>query len=304
MHTQWWAAPVLGLFLGLLGVCPSVFAQAASQDTVIARFRDARALAADPLGRVYVADAGRDVVRVLDRDGDEQGSLGGAGTRAGEFDSPTDVDPTNGQTVWVADAGNGRVQHFSSEGLYLEAMPVGPSFLEGGDQRFLDDGRDGAAVQGDGRPIAVASTSGDVVFAIDGRNDRLLKWDEQRRLGPLIGSVGRGDAPQRPVALALDGTRRLYVADGAEEGRVLAYDLFGTFLERLDTPPLSALQALTMHRGRLWIVCDRRVFVWNPDTRTVTEHPVDLPVPLMDAARRGDDLFLLTSTRLYRRPAW
>lgn len=303
MHIRWWAVPVLGLFLGLIGFCPPVLAQEAAQDTVIARFRDARALAVDPLGRLYVADAGRDVVRLLDRAGTGQGTLGGAGTRAGEFDSPADVDPTNGQTVWVADAGNGRVQHFSSEGLYLEAMPVGPSFLEGGDQRFLDDGRDGAAVQGDGRPIAVASTSGDVVFAIDERNDRLLKWDEQRRPERLVGPVGRDDAPQRPVALALDGTRRLYVADGAE-GRVLAYDLFGTFLERLDTPPLSALQALTMHRGRLWIVCARRVFVWNPDTRTVTEHPVDLPAPLMDAARRGDDLFLLTSTRLYRRPAW
>ncbi|HKL88009.1 MAG TPA: hypothetical protein VJ884_03315, partial [Salinibacter sp.] len=85
MQTQWWAAPVLGLFLGLLGLCPPVLAQTAAQDTVIARFRDARALATDPLGRVYVADAGRDVVRVFNRDGDEQGSLGGAGTRAGEF---------------------------------------------------------------------------------------------------------------------------------------------------------------------------------------------------------------------------
>jgi len=303
MQTQWWAAPVLGLFLGLLGLCPPVLAQTAAQDTVIARFRDARALATDPLGRVYVADAGRDVVRVLDRDGDEQGSLGGAGTRAGEFDSPTDVDPTNGQTVWVADAGNGRVQHVSSEGLYLEAMPVGPSFLEGGNQRFLDDGRDGATVQGDGRPIAVVSTSGDVVFAIDGRNDRLLKWDEQRRPEPLVGSVGQGDAPQRPVALALDGTRRLYVADGAGGG-VLVYDLFGTFLQRLDTPSFPARQALSVHRGRLWIVCARRVFVWDPDTRTVTEHPVDLPARLVDAARRGDDLFLLTPTRLHRRPVW
>jgi DNA-binding beta-propeller fold protein YncE len=205
--------------------------------------------------------------------------------------------------VWVADAGNGRVQHVSTEGLYLEAVPVGASALEEGGPRFLDDGRDGAAVQGSGRPIAVASTSGDEVFVVDGRSDRLLTWDEQRRPEPLIGNVGRADAPQRPVALALDGTRRLYVAD-RERQAVLAYDLFGTLLRRLDTPPLPALQTLTMHRGRLWIVCAERVFVWTPATGAVTEHAVDLPAPLVDAARRGDDLFLLTATRLYRRASW
>lgn len=294
---------LLGVLLGLGGSVLPVHAQAVPADTVIARFRDARALAVDPLDRLYVADAGRDVVRVLDRSGAEQGTLGGSGTRSGEFDGPADVDPTNGQTVWVADAENGRVQHFSSEGLYLEAMPVGAAFLEGDGQRFLDDGRDGAAVQGGGRPIAVASTSGDEVFAIDGRHDRLLKWDEQRRPERLVGPVGREDAPQRPVALALDGTRRLYVADQAQSA-VLAYDLFGTFLTRVGTPRLSNLRALSMHGGRLWIVCAGRVFVWNPATRSVTEHTIDLPAPLVDAARRGDDLFLLTATRLHRRPAW
>jgi len=303
MRTRKWAGLLLSMLLGVAGCYGPVHAQEAPPDTVLARFGDARALAVDPLGRLYVADAGRDVVRILDRAGTEQGTLGGAGTRAAEFDEPVDVDPTNGQTVWVADAGNGRLQHFSADGLYLEAMPVGRSFLEESGKRFLDDGRDGAAVQGDGRPIAVASTSGDEVFAVDGRNDLLLKWDEQRRPERLFGPVGRAEAPRWPVALALDGTRRLYVADRAQNA-VLVYDLFGTFLHRLDTPPLSNLQALTMHRGHLWIVCAGRVFVWDRDTRAVTEHAVNLPAPLVDAVRRGDDLFLLTPTRLYRRPAW
>lgn len=301
MHNRWWTGVVVGVLLGLVG--GTVAAQPAAPDTVLARFRDAQALAVDPLGRLHVADAGRDVVRILDRTGNSLGTLGGAGTRAGEFDSPSDVDPTNGQTLWVADAGNGRVQHFSADGLYLEALAVGPSVLEGGGQRFLDDGRDGAAVQGDGRPIAVASTSGDEVFAIDGRNDRVLKWNEQRRPERFVGAVGGADAPRRPVALALDGTRRLYVADREREA-VLAYDLFGSLVGRLATPPLPTVQALSMHRGRLWIVCAERVFVWDPATRTAAEHGVDLPAPLVDAVQRGDELFLLTPTRLYRRSAW
>jgi hypothetical protein len=105
------------------------------------------------------------------------------------------------------------------------------------------------------------------------------------------------------VALALDGTRRLYVADRDHEA-VLAFDLFGSFVERLDIPPLPSIQALAMHRGRLWIVCPERVFVWTPDKGTTTEYNLDLPAPLVDAAGRGEALFLLTATTLYRRPLW
>jgi hypothetical protein len=304
MRTLWWAGLVLGTLLGLCAAGNAAHAQAGTADTVVARFRDARALATDPLGRLYVADAGRDVVRILDRTGTQVGSFGGAGTRAGEFDAPTDVDPTNGQTVWVADAGNGRVQHLSAEGLFLEAMPVGPSFLEENEQRVLDDGRDGASVQGDGRPIAVASTSGDDVFSIDGRTDALLTWDDRRRPERLLSPLGAdAGVPRRPVALALDAPNRLYVADRGRRA-VLAYDLFGIFHERVPTPPLPNLQALSMHRGRLWIVCSGRVFVWNPADGTTSEHAVDLPDPLVDAAGRGEDLFLLTATTLYRRALW
>jgi hypothetical protein len=295
----------LAVLLGLIGGVPQpVQSQEAVDSTVIARFRDAQALAVDPMGRLYVADAGRDVVRVLDRTGAEQGTFGGGGTRAGQFDRPTDVDPTNGQAIWVADAGNGRVQRFSEEGLYLEAFPVGSSFREGREQRVFDDGRDGATVQGEGRPIAVTSSSSDETFVIDDRSSAVLKWDAQRRPERIIGPTGQREGGlRRAVALALDGTRRLYVADRAQKA-VLAFDPFGSFVKRLSTPSLPEVQALSMHRGRLWIVCPRRVFVWSPETGTTAEHAVDLPAPLVDAARQGDDLFLLTQQHLYRRTPW
>jgi len=300
----WEASVLLGLLFGLACAgAPPAAAQLDSSRTELARFRDAQALAVDPRDRLYVADAGHDVVRILDRTGAVLETLGGSGTRAGEFDGPADVDPTNGQSVWVADADNGRAQRFSEEGLFLEALPVGPSVLEGGEQRAVDDGRDGAAVQGGGRPIAVVSTSGDDTFIIDGRSNAVLKWDDQRQPDRLL-SAGWGDgAVERPVALALDGTRRLYVADRAQQA-VLSFDLFGTFVKRLDTPALPNVQALAMQRGRLWIVCPDRVFVWRPESGATTEHAVDLPAPLVDAVQRGDDLFLLTATTLYRRAAW
>lgn len=302
-------APIAPVFLVmafslLAGGLTPVHAQPSEEVELIARFREAKALASAPTGRLYVADAGRDVIRVLDREGTSHVTLGGSGTRAGEFDDPSDVDPTNGLTVLVADAGNGRVQRFTEEGQYLEAVPIGRGFLDGREQRVYDDGRDGASVQGPGEPIAVASSSGDETFVIDSRNNVVLKWDEQRRPERVIGPFSPpSGAMTEPVALALDGNRRLFVGDRGQ-GAVLAFDLFGTFDQRIDTPALPDIQALTMDRGRLWIVCPDRVFVWNPETNTTVEHPVDVPAPLLDAARRGDEVFLLTATHLYRRSLW
>ena len=267
------------------------------------QFQNATALALDPRGQLYVADAGRDAVVLLSSEGGTQAVLGGSGTRAGQFLGPADVDPTNGQTLYVADAGNGRLQRFSEELQYLEALPVGRAFEEGRALRAFDDGRDGSSVQGSGRPIAVGSSPGDHTFAIDEEAGVVLKWDEQRRPERIIGgAVQRRGRLLRPVALALEGSRRLYVADRGRE-EVLVYDRFGTFMQTLALSPLPDVRALTFRRGRLWIVCPQRVFIWNPETRQAIEHAVALPSPLVDVAPSADGIYLLTATRLWKRPA-
>mgnify|MGYP006279603761 CR=1 FL=1 len=289
------------LLLLLMGPWMAVYAQNESKPTVLARFQEAAALDVDPRGRLYVADAGRDVVQILDAEGTVHATLGQSGTRAGEFDDPVDLDATNGQTLLVADAGNGRIQRFSSEWQYLEALPVGSTFGGEWGQRAFDDGRDGSTVQGQGRPLAVASSDGDETFVIDGRDGVVVKFDAQRRAERIIGSGMGGGGLQEPVALALDGARRLYVAD-AEQEAVLAYDLFGTFIERVATPSLPGIRAVSVHRERLWIVCPDRVMIWDPETESTTEHSISLEAPLVDVARQGDDLFLLTSKEMSRLP--
>lgn len=267
------------------------------------RFEAAQALAVDPRGQLYVADAGRDAVVVLSPDGREHATLGGTGMRAGQFLDPADIDPTNGQALFVADAGNGRLQRFSDELQYLESLPVGRGFEEGQTVRAFDDGRDGSDVQGEGRPIAVGSSVGNHTFAIDERAGVVLKWDEQRRPEQVIGGwARRAGRLEQPVALALEGSRRLFVAD---QGRaaVVVYDRFGTFEQELPTPPLPNVRALAFRQGRLWIVCPDRVFVWHPTGGRVAEHPIDLPAPLVDVAPFSEGVYLLTPTRLWVRDA-
>ncbi|MCS3612075.1 hypothetical protein [Salinibacter ruber] len=66
----------------------------------------------------------------------------------------------------------------------------------------------------------------------------------------------------------------------------------------------AAVQVLAVHRGRLWVVCPRRVLVWDRAVGVVAEHTVDPGEPLVDVAVYQDRAYLLTETRLLRRPAW
>lgn len=227
--------------------------------------------------------------------------LGGSGTRPGEFDLPSDVDPTNGQLILVADAYNGRIQRFSEEGQYLESLPIGQLDRGGGDGWTFQDERDGGTVQGDGHPVAVARDDEGTIFVLDARTRRLLTWSDLGRSGRI--SEAGGGRLQDPVALAVGNGQRVYVADVGTEA-VLVYDSFGTFLRRLTLPPLPSIRALTVHRGRLYIVCAERVLVWDRRDGLVAEHRVTLKEPLVDAALRDDGLYLLTPTRLLRRARW
>lgn len=266
-----------------------------------ARFEGARALAADPQGRLYVADAGRDVVDVFGPDSIRQAVLGGGGSRAGALDTPSDVDPTNGQLVLVADTYNGRVQRLSTEGQYLESLPVGRTGRRTAGEWTFQDGQGGAPVQGDGRPIGVVRDDEGAVFVLDSRNRQVWKWSDVGRAQAVVS--GRGGRLQDPVALALGPDRRLYVADAGREA-VLIYDAVGTFRGRVPGLAPAAAQALAVHRGRLWVVCPRRVLVWDRAAGVVAEHTVDLGEPLVDVAVYQDRVYLLTATRLLRRPAW
>lgn len=292
------------LLIGAL--CAIVSSTAAAQSVkgnpsgqIIARFEDARALAVDPGGFLYVADAGPNVVVMLDSEGERQQVLGGSGTRAGEFDTPSDVDPTNGQVIVVADAYNGRVQRFSEDGQYLEALPVGRVQTSEGPGRAFDDGRDGSAVQGNGRPISVASTGNGSSYVLDQRNRAVHRWNELSGAERINGgSSGRGRLDD-PVSLAIGKRGRIYVADAGRE-KVLVFQRFGTFLRVLPVPNLPDLQSVATHDRRVWITTSDGLIIWNQRTKSVRERTFPLEEALVDTARKNTGLYVLTGTRLIR----
>lgn len=279
-------------------------AEGSSQGVTVARFDGATAVALDPKGRIYVADARRSAVVMLAPDGTVTQTFGGAGTRPGQFDAPSDLDPTNGLTVWIADAGNGRLQHLSQDGQFLEALPVG----EAGDgsarrQPVYDASRSADAPMADGEPIAVATTSANEPIVIDARRAVVMKWDAQRRPETIVGGFGGGRGALRdPVDLALDRDR-LYVAD-RERAAILVYDQFGTYDRTLPLSPdaeLDDVRALQVRDGWLWMASGRRVVRSRIDAgaETVVATAAE---PIVDLAVGPSDLYLLTDSRLLRLP--
>jgi len=264
----------------------------------LAAFDDARALAIDPRGRLYVADAGRDIVAILNTGGMRLHTLGGSGVRPGRLTEPLDVDPTNGLQLLVADAGNGRIQRFSSEGQFLESLPLHrPAKTKPSGSVFEQD-RESLAAGASGRPTAVVSTSDQNILALDGHHRALLRWDSTRRVEVLASANAVGSTALRdPVALALNANRRLYIADAEA---ILVFDRFGTFIRRLDLPGAgTSVRALAVHNQRLWIIRPRSLVALSPDTgRVLRTHAVRLDAPLVDAAFDDSQLYLLTATTL------
>lgn len=265
---------------------------------VIARFEDATSLAIDPSGRLYVTDGGADAVVQLSSDGTVQARYGGPGTQPGTFDDPADLDPTNGLALYVADAGNARVQRFARSFQFLEAIPVGRSSGAAANPTY--DRQDaGGFSDGTGRPIAVAVSDADELFVVDAAENHVVHWGPRRREPRAIGGFEAGPGALRePVALALGPDDRLFVADRGHNA-IVVFDSFGNFLTTIAEGLADDANALRIIDGTLWLIGAESVQMLDLRGRIGRRWSVQLGAPLVDAGCHAGQTYLLVSNQLY-----
>ena len=291
--TRWTGVACLVGLAGLVGLASlgACSGPHASPETlpdgavVIARFGEARALDSDGAGRLYVADAARSTVIVLDTAGALVRRLGGT-DRA--FLDVSDVDPTNGQAIFVADAGTGRIVRFTAEGRAAETIDVP-------DLAALDrfDTRDEPSP---GRPIAVGAGPGNEVYVLDSERNHVLRWAASRQLDRLLGrgATGAGARLASPTALAVTDAGSVVVADGA---RAVVFGALGGLEGTVPAGGLATIVNVSItDRGTLYVGADAIREADEP-VRTV-----ELGEALVDATRSGAFLYVLTRTRLIRLP--
>ncbi len=81
--------------------------------TIKGDFSKPAGIAIDVQGSLYVSDASRSIIHVLDKDGNKLESIGRFGWKKGEFDNPLDVCLDSQLRLYIADTGNNRIQRFS-----------------------------------------------------------------------------------------------------------------------------------------------------------------------------------------------
>ncbi len=255
---------------------------------VLARFEDARALAATPDGTLYVVDAGASVVYRLGV-GEGPAVFGGAGTGDGALLDPVDVDPTNGQAVFVADEA-GTVTHFTIEGRAAETVAV-PEVEASRAARAVGPVPSEAPR---GRPLAVAAGTDGSLYVVEAERGVVLRLNGQRSVERVLGGSGAGALAQ-PVGLALGRDGVLFVAD---RGRrvVQPFDAFGA--PGAAIPVEGAPVAVSVAGDSLVVVTPSSVAVHTADGRRQRVVAVDVGEPLVDAVLSPSGLFVLTRTRL------
>ncbi len=270
----------------------------------IASFDEAVALDIDPTGVVYVVDAGAHALLRLEPDGTRIQQLGGPGEGEGQFDTPADIDVTNGLVLIVADAANGRVQRFSREFLFLESLTVDAGASEqqdvfGSEPAYRQQSRD-LDEAGTGRPIGLVTADDNSMYILDEVENVVQLWDPQRNFVRSIGAYDQGDGSLvEPVALALSEAGSVFVADRGREA-VVVYDAFGGFDRTMADGLAKDAQALFISDGLLLLVLPEKLLVYQARGLLEKTLKVNLGMEIKDVAIHNEDLYLLSEQGLYK----
>lgn len=210
-------------------------------------FTAAEAVSADLFGNVYVLDAAESLLRVFDARGRQLAGVGGPGWENQQFDRPTGLDARTGIAVYVADMGNNRVSRFDRDLAWMAALR----------------GDDGSIDPGFGYPVDVAQSALEQLFILDGENSRVLALRGFNTVERVFGGVESGAGRlQDPVALASDGSERLYVL---ESGRVVVFDHFGNYLRQFGAGRFTDAQGLAVGEAGLLVVTPDVLLLFSPD---------------------------------------
>ena len=184
---------------------------------------------------VAVADSGNHRIHVMTDLGFFQDYLGGRGAKPGLLVSPAGLAMSPEGDLWVADAGNHRVQKLRVIRDDIAAVLGQPLAVIGGLEtpsalavdskgnlyvtdngrvrKFSPQGRQLASWDRFEMPSGIAVGPGDVVYVADSGSHRIQAFDVS---GRLLHQWGTGQL-EAPMGLAVDRAGNLYVADSGND---------------------------------------------------------------------------------------
>jgi DNA-binding beta-propeller fold protein YncE len=188
-----------------------------SYGTGAGQFETPIGIAIDSSGNVYIADEHNHRIEKFDSSGSfisawgwgvQDGAMqyetctsscqaGISGSGNGQFSAPYGLATDSSGNVYVVDAGNNRIEKFSSSGAYLTKWGSPGS----GDSQFNN-------------PAGVATDSSGYIYVVDGGNNRIEKFSASGVYLAEWGSYGSGDGQfHAPEGIAIDSSSNVYVGD-------------------------------------------------------------------------------------------
>ncbi|HTW42954.1 MAG TPA: LamG-like jellyroll fold domain-containing protein [Solirubrobacteraceae bacterium] len=166
--------------------------------------------------------------------------FGEAGAGAGQLRFPADVAVDADGDVWVADAGNNRIEEFSPTGEYLRQL--------------------GTAGSGEGQlqdPTALALDSAGDVWVADAGNHRVDEFSEHGEYIRSLGTLGTGEGQLEYLGgIALNGHGDVWVSD-TSNGRLEEFSPEGEHLASIGgglESPLHQPKGLAVSpNGDIWV---------------------------------------------------
>ncbi len=201
-------------------------------------FRNARGISVDPIGAIYVADTGDNLLMRFNPSGDSTGEVGGYGSGDYQFDMPYDVCADNGVEIYVADYNNNRIVRFDRTLANVASLSTHQSNDDS--KRF-------------GYPSGVAISRLGDLFICDDENIRIVKVNTFSTVERTFGGYGEGEGTlTMPRQISIGPNDDVYVSD---KGRVAVYDNFGNYLSSIGDGILKNPTGIGIGDGILG-VCD------------------------------------------------
>jgi YD repeat-containing protein len=168
-------------------------------------------------------------------------AFGSEGTGNGQFKQPSGVAVDSSGNLWVVDAGNNRLEKFSTSGSWLASYGKAGS----GEAQFNEP-----------RSIALNQSTGNVYVA-DKANNRIEELSATGAYVASLGTSGSG-ALKEPEGVALDSSGDVWVSDTGHN-RLVEFSSAGTFIREAGslgsgTGQLKSPAGLTISEGTVFVV--------------------------------------------------
>ncbi len=182
-------------------------------------FSDARGVAFDPQGNIFVGDCANHRVQVFHSSGVYSATLGSFGQGDDQFSCPKGVAFDSQGNLYVADAGNARVQIFNNTLTY--SATLGVTGVSGDDNAHFNN------------PSDVAVDAAGNIYVADAYNERVQKFNSSLAWQATLGVTGECGYDFAhlcvPFGVAVDGNGNLYVVEYWNP-RVQVFDPAGAYL--------------------------------------------------------------------------